>query len=768
MQRSHFKRDFTTTFIGVLVLLLGATLGFGQQQVSLTAAPTTATLPDGQCPMWGYTCGAAVSGSTATCAASNPASAAAGRWSPVVITVPTNQQLQINLTNHLIFVGPTVLSTNRIPTSLTIVGQLGGGLGSSATANLSPQHENLSTTWPIANTGPVFVPPTQPSRVQSLATEVAAGATTSLTWSALRPGTYLLESGTHPSIQGPMGLYGIVVVTAAPGVSTPGTAYPNVSYNADVPLLLSEIDPAQNKAVDSAVRTAGFSESATLGPYSAQPLASINLINGGSGYTSAPTVSLIGGGCTTGCPTVTAVVDGDSTSPTYQQVTELDFTSGGNFTSAPTVSFSGGGGGTGAVADAALQLATSSTCSGSAAACYPPAVNYTPLYYLINGQAFDKSNPGNSLFAAAPNVVVGPGTAVLVRMVNAGLRMHVPSIVGAQTGASGAAGFSLIAEDGNPLPGVPRIQSEVFMAAGKTYDVLINAPQPNAGTPPAALPIYDRELSLSGNSTFRDAGMLAYINVNGAGLPSSLTTGLVIKANADTYNAVVPGKTLTISDFTKGVIANDVNILHVAVTVAPTKGTLTLNTNGTFTYAANSTWSGGDSFTYCGNGASTANACTTVTLGAEAIESASGITCTNSSYTASTALTLKINTPGVLAGCKDAAGYPLTVDLSTVTPAGSLNVVADANGGFLATVPAAGGYTFTFKPVNSQGTQGSNAATATLTFPAGSGLAVTVLDGANKSIQIQDYRWVIEEDRTFYVDPNCIVNNTTNPAPGCA
>ena len=32
MQRSHFKRDLTTTFIGVLVLLLGATLGFGQQR----------------------------------------------------------------------------------------------------------------------------------------------------------------------------------------------------------------------------------------------------------------------------------------------------------------------------------------------------------------------------------------------------------------------------------------------------------------------------------------------------------------------------------------------------------------------------------------------------------------------------------------------------------------------------------------------------------------------------------------------------------------
>ena len=56
-------------------------------QVSLTAAPTTTTLPDGtSVPMWGYTCGAPGSGTTATCRAANPA---ATGWSPVVITVPT-------------------------------------------------------------------------------------------------------------------------------------------------------------------------------------------------------------------------------------------------------------------------------------------------------------------------------------------------------------------------------------------------------------------------------------------------------------------------------------------------------------------------------------------------------------------------------------------------------------------------------------------------------------------------------------------------------
>ena len=107
-----------------------------------------------------------------------------------------------------------------------------------------------------------------------------------------------------------MGLYGILVVTAAPtapaGVETaPGCAYPgatagtcNVPYDAEVSLLLSEIDPVQNTTVSAAVNTAGFSETAVW-----------------SGQT---------GGC------------GNPASPTYLT-------------------------------------------------CYPPAVNYTPLYYTING-----------------------------------------------------------------------------------------------------------------------------------------------------------------------------------------------------------------------------------------------------------------------------------------------------------------------------------------------------------------------------------------------
>src|SRR5262249_4601514 len=156
---------------------------------------------------WGYFCGAVTAPST--CNALNTASAG---WSPVIITVPTGSDLVINLTNNLTFPITGGGGSNSIPTSLAIVGQMGGGLGNTATSTTSPSHENLGTTWPAANGGAVFVPPTQQPRVQSFSTEVktaaAGGSAATLTWTKPRPGTYLLESGTHPSIQGPMGLYG--------------------------------------------------------------------------------------------------------------------------------------------------------------------------------------------------------------------------------------------------------------------------------------------------------------------------------------------------------------------------------------------------------------------------------------------------------------------------------------------------------------------------------------------------------------------------------
>jgi hypothetical protein len=90
----------------------------------------------------------------------------------------------------------------------------------------------------------------------------------------------------------------------------------------------------------------GATATATLAPAA---VASLALTNGGSGYTSAPTVSFSGGGGTGAAATA-------KLAPAV--VASLTLTNpGSGYTSAPTVGFSGGGG-TGAAATAALATIT--------------------------------------------------------------------------------------------------------------------------------------------------------------------------------------------------------------------------------------------------------------------------------------------------------------------------------------------------------------------------------------------------------------------------
>jgi len=697
MRSNTFNSMLIKSALAASALLLGSGAAFAQQQVNLTAGPATATLPDGQAvPMWGYSCGAAVttnSAPTATCAPFNPAAAANPLvWSPVVITVPTGQVLQINLTNLLTF--STSGAANNVPTSLVIDGQLGGGLGTDRTTAPSPAHPAQGTTWPgtLGTTNPgdtVFTPPGQPDRVRSLATEVAVGNVTSLTWSNLRPGTYLIHSGTQPSIQHAMGLYGVLVVTEADTTTTPPThqAY-GTTFDIDVPLLLSEIDPVQNRSVDAAVRTAGFSDTKVW--------------------------SGMAGDC------------GDPSAPV-----------------------------------------------GVVNTCYPPVVNYSPLYYLVNGSAFDRT----SAFSSAPAVPAAVTTGnLLLRFVNAGLRMHVPSVVGAS--------MTLVAEDGNKLPGTPRVQSEVFLAAGKTYDVAIQ-PKQTATTPPtyarATYAVFDRQLSLS-TSNQRDGGMQVYVNVCDNVGCGTAPAPITLSASNKSYYCVASSP-LAITDPAKGLLGGAVGANGV-VLPAPsvftgdlTATTLALQSDGTFTYTPTPGTSCGGTFQYLVNGTAshtaTISQCDANSSSAAGCSLAAAPTVANVQFTSNIATRYQAPPPGVLAGVtSNTGGFALSAVGTgtgvTLNPDGSF--VATSGGAACPTTglnpPAPAGATcvaFTYQAKNAQGTL-SNTATATVVFLPASNLVVNVLDAKTQKT-ITDYRWIIEEDRTFWVDPKCQVNTGTGARP---
>ena len=680
--------------LAMSLLLFASATALAQSTVTLTAAPASAALPDGQAvPMWGYSCGA-VSGTGVSCTGATGSAQVAGVWQPPLIRVPSGQPLTITLINalHIPLVPATDPATyNDVPTSLVIVGQVGGGLGDVAqrTTIPSPVHAPQGTTWPGTPGGTdagagdaVFTPPGQPDRVRSFATEVkvADAGGKGLTWNNLRPGTYLLESGTEPSIQGPMGLYGVLVVTDA--------NYPGPAVDADVALLLSEIDPVQNAAVLNAVQTSGFDE---------------------------------------------------------------------------TLAWSGQ---TGKCGDPAVHT------------CYPPAVNYSPLYYLINGVAFNRTNPSastQSILAPVPPATSVAATSgnVLLRLVNAGLRMHVPAVVGAN--------LSLLAEDGNKLPGVPKVQSEVFLAAGKTYDVTIQPVQASGNYTAATYPVFDRQLSLStGNQ--RDGGMQAYISIAGgaatgtgsaAAAAAAAAAGAV--ANPDAY-FVIAGRTLSVADPAKGVLANDVGIYGVKV-VGATPAGLTLNSNGTFTYSG----APDTTFMYCGNGAASGTACAVVKLNActNTADPATGKACLGGaptanpdSYASSVASRLQHSPPGVLENDTDPAGLALRACADAACTAGLAiaatggTVTLNPDGSFVAIPSGSQTVTFTYFAVNSQNT--ASPTTATVTFGAGNGIVFNVVDAKDPGVAIADYRWIIEEDTTIGIDPNVETSNPTTPPKNLA
>jgi len=189
--------------------LLGSQAASAATTVNLTAQRASLTLPDGQsASMWAY-CGSAVAAGAGTTVGGAcvpvPATAPAGTlpaWTQgPTIVVPAGDVLTITLSNTL----PS-------PTSVAILGQIGGGLGL-PTKVASPLHTGTgpatltggavnptAVTSEFAQAPATFTPPTQGPRMRAFVPEAdGVSGSQNYVWTNLKPGTYLYESGSRLS-----------------------------------------------------------------------------------------------------------------------------------------------------------------------------------------------------------------------------------------------------------------------------------------------------------------------------------------------------------------------------------------------------------------------------------------------------------------------------------------------------------------------------------------------------------------------------------------
>jgi len=193
--------------LGGLVLILAAmTAPALGAEFYLIAKPYTKTLPDGAVvTMWGFAEDVAPLGTDEGETASSPGPR---------LTVPVGDT---SLTIHVL---------NTLPESISIVipGQ---------STPLTPES---------------FVDLQGRERVSSFTYVTDPTLSGTYTWSDVKPGSFVYQSGTHPAKQVPMGLYGAMTKDAAAGVAYDENGR-TLAYDSEVVLFYSEIDPVLNGAV---------------------------------------------------------------------------------------------------------------------------------------------------------------------------------------------------------------------------------------------------------------------------------------------------------------------------------------------------------------------------------------------------------------------------------------------------------------------------------------------------------------------------------------
>jgi FtsP/CotA-like multicopper oxidase with cupredoxin domain len=352
----------------------------------------------------------------------------------------------------------------------------------------------------------------------------------------------------------------------------------------------------------------------------------------------------------------------------------------------------------------------------------PCTIDYSPMYFFINGQGTAELPAGN------------PGTEAMLRFANAGLHSHTPAIVGVE--------LRLIAEDGNLYRGRPQQQSAALLAAGKTLDALVTLPADNI-----TLQLFDRMPTFS-NENVPNGGSLGGLVVGSGSIPDD---PLGSNAVNDTY-AVAEDSTLdTITDSLPGVLDNDDGLSNAAVVGGGTAhGLVNLNTSGAFTYTPDPDYSGTDSFTYSAQDTDGLTYLAQVTLNVSFVNDAP-VANADGPYFNGISETISIAAPGVLGNDADVDGDSLTAELEANVP----GLTLDADGSFSYTAAgatASSEATFQYRACDS-----SNACSAYVTVSLShnpvAGLTLDVIDDTGGSLPADGYRWLVEEDAMWQPDP---------------
>lgn len=346
--------------------------------------------------------------------------------------------------------------------------------------------------------------------------------------------------------------------------------------------------------------------------------------------------------------------------------------------------------------DVALHAAVAGGTYGTPA--YPSTLGYEPKFFLVNGAAWTAGPP-----ATAPVPAGYANGSTLVRLLNAGLRTHVPTLLGGT--------LRQVAEDGNAyLHG--RSGYSVPLPAGKTADAIFTAPA--AGN----YALFDRALALMGG-TAPDGGMRTVLSVAASVGPAAVADSYA--ASEDTP-LVVPAAT--------GVLANDGSGLTASLATGASHGTVALASDGSFTYTPASNFNGTDSFTYRAALGTAQGTPATVTLNIAPVNDAPVAAADSYSGTAGVALNIGTaagaSPQGVLLNDSDVDGNALTAQLAGGPSAGTLTL--RANGSFTFSAATAGPYTFTYRA--SDGAATSAPATVTITLAAPVNKAPVAVDDA--------------------------------------